>query len=77
MPEVEIYFHDFYYLDPTERFLFHVQVTRYQSRIEIIENISSINENANAFNDEYIVPLINERGLTVICHPESDIFDLD
>ena len=77
MPDVEIYSYDFSYLDPTERFLFHVQVTEYQNRIEIIENVALMNGNENVFHREYTVYLINERDLIVICSPESDVFNVE
>ena len=77
MPDVEICFYDISYLDPTERFLFHVQVTEYQNRIEIIENVALMNGNGNVFYHEYTVSLINERDLIVICSPESDAFNVE
>ena len=74
MPEIEVCSYNFSYLDPTNRFLFYVQVTRYRNRIEIIETVAF--EYVNVFNHEYIVPLINERDLIVISFPVSDVFNV-
>ena len=66
MTQVEVYFHAFYILH-NQRFVIQVQVTRYQERIQILENI-------RAFNGEFVGGCVNE---TIICPPQSDILDED
>ena len=69
MPELEIDFHTFYILHPSQSFVIYIQLTIYQERIGIMENVRALTE-------EYADGSIEERRLIIVCPPESDVFDL-
>ena len=70
MPEVEFDFSRLYILDPIQNFVIHVQLERYQERIEIIENV-------RVFTEGFVGGFVHERHLIIIRPPDSDAFDLN